>query len=133
MRRDDDLTPQSAHAAALAEPCSWGEVLDAYVTEQAAQSEYEALVCSLVATRESLDWDVMNVLLMRRKVTHETFVRTYRLWEHTKARRNGYGNLGHLGQADQLQASAGTGRQSATAARGVVDARAPAGEGQATT
>jgi len=32
---------------------------------------------------------VLNPLLMRRRVTHEAFVRAYRLWERSRARRNG--------------------------------------------
>jgi hypothetical protein len=89
MSKGDESTLQRVQTSVLAEPSFWDKVLEAYRAEQVAQSEYETQVCSVVVTHAPLDWEVLNPLLMRRRVTHEAFVRAYRLWERSRARRNG--------------------------------------------
>ena len=89
MSKDDEPTLQRVQTSVSTEPSLWDEVLEAYRAEQVAQSEYETEVCSVVLTHAPLDWDVLNPLLMRRRVTHAAFVRAYRLWERSRARRNG--------------------------------------------
>ena len=92
---NENINPalQGAQATGLTDSYSWGDVLDAYHAEHAAQSEYEGLVCSLVVTQEPLDWEVMNPILKQRKATHEAFLRIYRLWLDAKTRRNGHAYL----------------------------------------
>jgi hypothetical protein len=89
MSKGDESTLQRVQTSVLAEPSFWDEVLEACRAEQVAQREYETEVYSVVATHAPLDWEVLSPLLMRRRVTHEAFVRAYRLWERSRARRNG--------------------------------------------
>jgi hypothetical protein len=93
MSKDDEPTLQRVQTSVSTEPSLWDEVL-AYRAEQVAQSEYETEVCSVVLTHAPLDWEVLNPLLMRRRVTHEAFVRAYRLWERSRARPNGTAHPG---------------------------------------
>ena len=89
MSKGDESTLQRVQTSVLAEPSFWDEVLEACRAEQVAQREYETEVYSVVVTQAPLDWEVLNPLLMRRRVTHEAFVRAYRLWERSRARPNG--------------------------------------------
>ena len=89
MGKDDESTLQRVQTSVLAEPSFWDEVLEACRAEQVAQRQYETEVYSVVVTQAPLDWEVLNPLLMRRRVTHEAFVRAYRLWERGRARHNG--------------------------------------------
>jgi hypothetical protein len=89
MSKDDEPTLQRVQTSVSTEPSLWDEVLEAYRAEQVAQSEYETEVCSVVLTHAPLDWEVLNPLLMRRRATHEAFGRAYRLWERSRAQRNG--------------------------------------------